>query len=310
MRLTRRIKNTLKGGLRTGFELGQRLGVNVLPLHFYSGIPEIASLRSTTEWRRPRPMQFINGYELSKQTAELEAAFQGATKPPDGLYQAAIRENGENGGFGPVEAEALYAFVSSKRPRKIVQVGCGVSTALLLKVIEATRQSTQIVCVEPFPTNFLRRSHAEGKIELVDAPAQAVDLKVLTGLEANDLLFVDSTHTVKAGSEVSRIITEVLPELASGAHVHFHDIYFPYDYARTLLSRDLFFPLESILLHTFLTQNSRYSISFSLSMLHYEQPDAIRRFVPEYTPQENEDGLAIGQTDGKHFPSSTYLRVL
>ena len=142
MRLTRRIKNTLKGSLRTGFELGQRLGVNVLPLHFYSGIPEIAALRSTTEWRRPRPMQFINGYELSKQTAEFEAAFQGATKPPDGLYQAAIRKNGESGGFGPVEAEVLYAFVSSKRPRKIVQVGCGVSTALLLKVIEARLRRT------------------------------------------------------------------------------------------------------------------------------------------------------------------------
>ena len=91
--------------------------------------------------------------------------------------------------------------------------------------------------------------------------------------------------------------------LKSGVFVHFHDIYFPYDYSRTLLSFDLFFWGESTLLHAFLIGNSHCRIVLSTSMLHYAAPERIAALFPRYAPQHNADGLQ--KDGGEHFPSAT-----
>lgn len=132
-----------------------------------------------------------------------------------------------------------------------------------------------------------------------------MDREELTNLNPGDLLFVDSTHTVKPGSEVNRIILDVLPRLAKEVYVHFHDIYFPYDYQRGLITEDVFFNVESTLLHAFLIDNRKYKIYFSLSMLHYFAPDRIKSCFPSYSQQSNADGLRAEV--GGHFPSAIYL---
>ena len=81
-----------------------------------------------------------------------------------------------------------------------------------------------------------------------------------------DLLFIDSTHAVRPGSEVNYLIHEVLPRLKPGVWVHFHDIYFPYDYARDTLDGDMLFPQESTLLYAFLTGNDHFKVEASLSI--------------------------------------------
>ncbi|HSQ03114.1 MAG TPA: hypothetical protein VLN59_03700, partial [Burkholderiales bacterium] len=121
------------------------------------------------------------------------------------------------------------------------------------------------------------------------------------------LFFVDSTHTLGPAGEVSRIILEMLPRLKAGAWVHFHDILFPYDYDRHILSESLFFQHESALLHGFLVGNQHYAIKASLSMLHYRKPRELATLLPRYTPAGNDEGLHIR---AGHFPSSTYLSVV
>ena len=115
---------------------------------------------------------------------------------------------------------------------------------------------------------------------------------------------IESTNP---GSEVNRVILEVLPRLKPGDWAHFHDIYFPYDYQRGLLSDDLFFCNESVLLQAFLSNNPRYSIRASLSMLHYARPDELQAALPNYDPAGNDHGLK--GSDG-HFPASSYLQVI
>jgi hypothetical protein len=110
---------------------------------------------------------------------------------------------------------------------------------------------------------------------------------------------------VKPGSEVNRIVLEVLPRLECGVLVHFHDITFPYEYGRGFLNGDLFFPGETSLLYAFLLNNGAFRIDLCLSMLHYAVPDALKALLPGYEPQGNEWGLAAG--DGLHFPSAVYL---
>jgi hypothetical protein len=225
-----------------------------------------------------------------------------------GIYEFACQENGEPG-YGPVEAEFLFCFITTKRPKKIVQIGCGVSTAVILLAAKEAGYTPQITCIDPFPTGYLKHAAEHELIELIPKPAQEVDLEILTGLNAGDLLFVDSTHTMRPGSEVNRIILEVLPRLPSGSFVHFHDIYFPYDYQSTVLTT-LFFYGESTLLHAFLIDNQRYSIAVSLSMLHHARPQQMQSLLPNYRPAVMHHGLHTTPESSGHFPSSTYLSIL
>jgi len=309
--MTRSIKTKLKSLLWWLFKSGQRLGVDILPRHFYSQVPDIAAMQSEEYWKAPTSMCGVAGSSLEKQVEFVQnCVTPGMTEllPTLDLHRTAIRENGEDGGYGPVEAEFLYCFIKTNQPPKVVQVGCGVSTSIILRAAADAGYSPEIVCVEPFPMPFLEQAYADGRIRLVKEKAQKVNLQVLTDLGENDLLFIDSTHTVKPGSEVNRLVLEVLPRLAKGVFVHFHDIYFPYDYKRDVLAGDLFFWSESTLLHAFLTNNTKYEIATSLSMIHYGASKELRRLIPDYDPQDNDEGLRGGK--GKHFPSAIYLKVV
>lgn len=223
------------------------------------------------------------------------------------LFAEASEANREPG-FGVVEHDVLFAFVAQRRPPRIVQVGAGASTYVMLEAAKFAGYEPEVVCVDPYPTSFLREASRAGSITLIARPAQDVELEVLTGLGDGGMLFVDSTHTVKPGSEVNRIIFEALPRLPAGSWVHFHDILWPYDHRRNVLVDDLFFWNESVLLLAYVTGNPRFSIAISLSMLHYQARDELRAALPRYSPLPDRDGLAPRSGDG-HFPSSTYLRV-
>ncbi|MDQ6806596.1 MAG: class I SAM-dependent methyltransferase [Actinomycetota bacterium] len=261
MSIRQALRPPARRGLRRLFELGQRGGLDILPRHFYSEIPAIAELRAHQAWRQPRDMDAIRGSDIASQLSFLRSCCPAAIleQLPVSLYEAACAANGAVG-FGPVEAQFLYCFIASRRPRRIVQVGCGVSTAVILRACSDIDHAVELTCVEPYPTKFLLDAATSGRVELVRKKAQDVGLQQLTALDGGDLLFVDSTHTVKAGSEVNRIVLEVLPRLAANVYVHFHDIVSPYDYSPEILRGDLCFSHESVLLHAFLAQNARCTL--------------------------------------------------
>jgi predicted O-methyltransferase YrrM len=291
--------------LRFVAEAGQRLRVNVSPHHFYSDVPDFKELRRDKQWRHPMSMLGVGGADIVGQAEFLRSCCPGY--PEQGadskVYADAIVRNGE-AGYGPIEAKFLYCFIRTRRPGRIVQVGCGVSTAIVLRAAQDAGYSPVLTCIEPYPTELLREEQSAGRIRLLPERAQRVSLDELTALGPGDLLFVDSTHTVKVGSEVVRIILEVMPRLVPGVMVHFHDIYFPYDYSPGILGPEVFLWRESTLLMAFLAMNPGYRILTSMSMLHHAQPDSIRQAFPDYTPMGTTDGLM--QSPG-HFPASTFL---
>lgn len=301
---SRYARTVLKQALHGVFTTSQRLGMNVLPLHFYSSIPDVRDLRRRTDWREPRSMIGISRLPTGQQLALLGEIMRALPDANRQLYVDAVRANGEEG-YGPVEAYVLAAFIAARRPVRIIQVGCGVSTAVMLSAARVAGYRPTVVCIDPYPTDYLRRAGGEGMITLLAKPAQLVDIDTFTSLGPGDLLFVDSTHTVKPGSEVNRIVLEVLPRLGRGVVVHFHDIYFPYEYGRGFLKGDLFFSGETSLLYAFLLNNPTFRIDLCLSMLHYAVPDALRSLLPGYEPQSNDAGLAT--EGGLHFPSAVYL---
>jgi hypothetical protein len=184
----------------------------------------------------------------------------------------------------------------------------------MLKAIDLNREETGIrtllTCIEPFPSAILNKTE---NINLVIQQVQTVSFNLFTELESNDLLFIDSSHTVKPGGDVNYLVLEVLPRLKSGVIVHFHDIYLPYDYQRSVLRTFLHWS-ETPLLHAFLINNNKIEIIFCQSMLHYNNKDALRKAFPEYRPESDINGLSdetdkpfeIGES---HFPSSIYLQI-
>jgi hypothetical protein len=302
-------KEVFKLSLRKLFELGQHLGLNILPLHFYSGIPDIRDLKGTDYWKTPRSMVGVDGVDVESQLAFVRECCSDsliARQETSGIYERCSTENGQ-AGYGKVEADFLFCFIRTKKPGKIVQIGAGLSTAVILLAAKEAGYTPEVVCIDPYPNKFLRDAHEQRQIELIPRKAQLVEVDLLTDLPDNGLFFIDSTHTVKPGSEVNYLILEVLPRLPVGSWVHFHDIYFPYDYPRNLMSTNLFFPNESVLLHAFLTDNQKYALRVSLSMLHYERPSELQRLLPNYRPSKNVHGMATSEGD---FPSSVYLQAV
>jgi hypothetical protein len=300
----------MKSGLHDLFLFGQKAGFDILPRHFYSSVPDIGELRRNESWKRPSSMIGVAGTDIESQVCFLRDCcfpFQERLRRGD-IHEHACHANGEPG-YGFVEAEFLFCFIATKRPNRIVQVGSGVSTAVILLAAKEADYRPQVVCIDPFPTSYLTRLAERKEITLIARKAQETDLNVLTGVDAGDLLFIDSTHTVRPGSEVNRLVFEVLPRLTSGCFVHFHDIYFPYDYQTSVLTT-LFFSGESALLHAFLINNQRYSIAVSLSMLHHACPTQIQSMIPNYRPAVMDHGLHTVRNGAGHFPSATYLSVL
>lgn len=311
--MMRTLKIFFKNSSRSVFEMGQKFGLNILPKHFYSNIPDIQYLKETSFWLTRSSMAGVEMNILDeqinflKECCSVETSNQLISK---NIHKRAIAENGEDGGYGPIEAEFLHCFIKKIKPARVIQVGCGVSTSVMLTAADEISHPLQITCIEPYPSKFLKDKKRIGKITLISKKAQEVQQNVFTKLEEGDLLFIDSTHTVKPGSEVNYLILEILPRLKKNVYIHFHDIYFPYDYGRNILTKDIFFWLESTLLQAFLTGNRKFKIILCQSILHYEKSDEMKQILPSYIPQDNHFGLAKGETKGKHFPASLYLKVM
>ena len=284
------------------------MGVFVVPNHFYAPMADTNDLaRSKASWARPATFHGID-IDLNQQEARLVQMV--LPLEPEYRDNTAFREAEKNGfglGFGYIEAQCLHGMVRSLRPKRIIEIGSGVSTycmqvAAALNANDGTPAS--VTCVEPYPSKFLRSNK---DIALITAKIQDVDPALVETLEAGDFLFIDTSHAVKPAGDVLCIYLELIPRLKPGVVIQIHDVYFPYMYQRDLLDT-LFQWSETALLKALLTNNSHLRVLFSLSMLHYRRPDALRRVFPEYRPAPDDQGLANRDVPG-HFPSSIYLET-
>jgi hypothetical protein len=306
--MKRQVKAFLKNQLVNVFHVGQALGVDILPRHFYSEIPAIKKLRTTDEWRKPYTMVGVQGWNADEQLQFVRSVMTDETRrelASRDIYTEACQSN-NHVGYGPVEAQFLYGFVRQHRPQRIIQVGSGISTAVCLEAAKAANYQPQITCIDPYPTAYLTDSERQKKIVLINEPVENLDLEFLKPLTSGDLFFVDSTHTLGPAGEVTRIITEMLPRLAPGVFVHFHDIYFPYDFVPTIWDT-FFFWHETALLLAYLTNNPRIGVSAALMRLHCERLSELQPLFPRYKPMQLDRGVRVVDGD---VPSSVYLQVL
>ena len=178
----------------------------------------------------------------------------------------------DNDLFNAPEAALYRALLLQHRPRRVIEIGSGYSTALALDVAETDLPDLKITCIEPFPTRLRRllRPEDSARLTLFEQPLHQVDISALVSeLEPGDVFFVDSTHVVKPASDVLQILLHVLPALPEGVLVHFHDIYWPFEYPDAWLAEGRDWN-EAYFLHAFLAYNDQFRIFLFQHFLHIE----------------------------------------
>jgi hypothetical protein len=294
------------------FLLFERLGVHVLPKNFYTPIQDYHWLKANQElWTERSSLTGID-WDVERQLdwlIEICAPYYPEVAGLEFFNDSAAQ--GWGPGFGRIESQVLHCFIRSKAPARVIEIGSGQSTVCMLHASELNaregRAASQITCVEPYPREALRQLTS---VTLFKQPCQAVPNSVFLTLRAGDLLFIDSSHAVKVGSDVIRIYLEIIPSLAVGVFVHIHDINFPYLYSRSTLSPYFMHnSQEAALLAALLTGNKRLAVLSSLAALHYDHPLEMKSLLSDYEPQANVDGMWASYPARGDFPHSIWLET-
>ena len=125
--------------------------------------------------------------------------------------------------FPRLDAAAAYAVVRRNAPRRIVEIGSGHSTRFMARAVRDGGLPTRITCIDPAPRAALAGTGVEHEPVLL----RDADLSIFAGLEAGDVLFVDSSHIAMPGTDVDRLFLDILPRLGAGVLIHVHDVTLP-----------------------------------------------------------------------------------
>jgi len=201
----------------------QELGATITRTDFYAELTLISEIEDTFRANRNLILDHVfedKAFLASNLTALAEFSFEfdpPVTNVPGQFFW-------ENGAFSYSDAVAYYCMVRKVRPATIIEIGGGFSSLVALSALERNGVGRLIV-VDPFPLDFLKTNSS---IELIQVSAQDLELNFLeNNLADNDILFIDSTHTVKHNSDCLHIYLRLLPFITKSVHVHAHDICLP-----------------------------------------------------------------------------------
>jgi hypothetical protein len=243
----------------------------VQPGHFYSPIPA-----ATDQQRALTPVFEVPGVDLREHEQE---ALAGKLAPmwadtPHNRYTP------NNGAYGIADAAVYHSMLRHLKPARVIEVGSGYSSALALDTADEWLPDLEMTFIEPFPQllNSLMQP-ADRKHRVIPQPVQDVPISVFEQLQAGDVLFIDSTHVSKAGSDVNRLFLDILPRLHPGVHVHVHDVFWPFEYPEQWIRENRGWT-ENYLLRAFLAFNSVFEIEFFAAWFWHTNPQMVADFLP------------------------------
>lgn len=297
------------------FRLLQRTGINVTPNHFYWPVPDISALE-----KRDWPVYSVPpqcGFDISEQR---ELAEQLMSDYGEEFRFAHEKNNDEyhynNGYFESVDAEMAYCLMRRYKPARVVEIGTGFSTRVLAAALHQNQErdgiAAQLFSIDPFPARLPKDLWGDRVVQ-IPTGIQDIDLEFFDGLEANDVLFIDSSHVVSVGSDVVREYLQILPRLKPGVLVHVHDIFLPSDYPREAVLKNLWFWSEQYLLQAFLSFNSSFEVLWGSSAMQIFDPKTLARCFPNwrhsYRRMPPSKRQFVPTRDGDRvWPSSFWMR--
>jgi hypothetical protein len=275
------------GAIRVLSRALRPLDIDIELQHFYSPIPRRGDLPDSF-WSSHSEMVGIE-WDLDRQlanVAELEP-FLAEFHPPRGPTGRRHEFFIENGLYQAIDADLLHAMVRRHKPRLVIELGAGFSTLVSAGAVEANRADGVETHLESFDPYAIPPGPGElpGLAALRATAAQDVPFEDFARLRAGDILFVDTSHTVKIGGDTTHIVLEVLPRLAPGVIVHFHDIFLPWHYPREWIEHARWYWAEQYLLQAFLSGNPEWEVLIAAHALARERSAELRRLVTNFDPE-------------------------
>jgi hypothetical protein len=253
------------------------------PGHFYSPLPSLDDIKRSADKVFDSSRREVGGIDLNE-PGQL-ALFQELTRyyreqPFTELRQNGLRYYFDNPAFGYCDAIIFYCVLRHLRPRRVIEVGSGYSSCVLLDTNERCFDN-RVSCtfIEPYPQllHSLITDEDRRRVTVLARNVQDVEAGVFTALAAGDILFIDSSHVSKTNSDVNHLFFEILPRLSSGVWVQVHDIFYPFEYPKEWVYQGRAWN-EAYLTRAFLQYNDSFEIQLYNSFLE--------RFHNEYLVHE------------------------
>ena len=297
--------------LQKYFGYWQESGFHVLPVNFYSPVPDTRELNAD----RLRTASEMRGVALNEaaQLELLQSFRERYAAEYDAFHNDPTTDHSEyyhhNGFFESVDPELLYCMIRHHQPSRIIEVGSGFSTRLAAQAIavngvHSSDYTCQYTVIDPFASSGI--SHLlSNSIRVLRNPVQSTDTSLFELLNEGDILFIDSTHTVRIGGDVVFEVLEILPRLNPGVLIHFHDIFLPRHYPPEIVldrAPERFWA-EQYLLQAFLAFNPRFEIVFAAAWMHQQCGGSLGQAFRSYRERCKAEPTWIG-------PGSIWLRTV
>lgn len=269
------------------------------PGHYHSTIPSLEEVKQNDKrifenekvaginLHEDEQLQLLD--ELKEYYAGLHYKFdETKTEEPHLRYQT------KDAWYRYSDAIFLHCMMMHYRPQRVIEIGSGHSSAVMLDTNEfSLGNSGDFTFIEPFPENrllkILKPTDRE-RTRISKSFTQDVDTSLFTSLGENDILFIDSTHVSKVGSDVNYIFFEILPVIKPGVIIHFHDIFYPFEMPRHWIYEKKWFWNETYMLRAFLMDNPNYEILLFNTMMQKKHRDWFEKEMPKCLLGEKETG--------------------
>lgn len=266
---------------RAAREQIQNAGFDVVPSNFYSTIPSIKEIEESFEYKDgciPYDDVFPldPGFALREIESLLPFAEEFTATVGEGDEDEYRRFHWNNSQFSYSDAMAYYCYLRKLKPPLVLEIGSGFSTFIAKQAVEKNGTG-RIVCIEPYPRPFLK--NLDG-VELVSEKVQSIPSRAIEAMiPEGGVLFIDSTHTVKSGSDCLHIYLRVLPALQKEVYVHVHDVFLPFGMPKAwLLERHIYWT-EQYLLLAILQNNPRAQVLYGSAYNYEKNRAALERLM-------------------------------
>lgn len=258
----------------------QRVGIFPIADHYYEPLFNASKyLRHPLNQARHLPGIELNVNEQLELVQEFDYFVELENFPKEKVKDLSFFHN--NGSYMHGDAEYLYSLIRKKKPKRLIEVGCGFSTLVIEEAIKKTKEEEEDyhchhICIEPFEMPWLEALD----IDVIRSKVEDISLDVFDQLKENDIFFIDSSHIIRPQGDVLFQYLQVLPKLNKGVLVHIHDIFTPYDYLDSWIRKMNRFWNEQYLLEAFLTMNKQYKVIASMNYLHHTHYDILAKKFP------------------------------
>jgi predicted O-methyltransferase YrrM len=257
------------------------------PGHFYSPIPDRDKLsrepmRSRVWPARPHSNPAIDWHggaqlELCAEVFAKQAPMRFAADATGDPREYFVR----NQQYQALDGWILQAMLRHLRPARMIEIGSGYSSLLAARVNREFLDGQMVLtCIDPQPPPFLTEG-VPGISSVRVEEVQDTPLELFEDLRAGDVLFMDTSHTVKTGGEVPWIFSRIIPQINPGVAVHIHDIFLPGDYPEEWVLEQGRGWNEIYLVEAFLTCNSAFEVVFGAQWMIQNQSDALLEAFPD-----------------------------